>query len=103
MVMGQSILTRGQRTLLRILVWGGAARLADAAFLLLFRATESTERFKLPPDTLPAFYQAMVLLHTALGVTLAPIAIVFACWHLGRAWARRHNVAIGTGATLIVS
>jgi Flp pilus assembly protein TadD len=100
--MAQSILTRGQHLLLRILVWGGMALLADALFLTLFRVVETT-RFKLPPDTLPGFYQFMVLAHTALGVTLAPVAIVFACWHLKRAWARRHNVAIGSGAFLLTS
>ena len=101
--MAETILTPGQRRLLRILVWGGVALIADALFLLLFRSTESTQRFRLPPDTLPGFYQFMVLLHTALGVTLAPIAIVFAGWHLKRAWVRRHKVAIATGATLLVS
>jgi tetratricopeptide (TPR) repeat protein len=101
--MAQSILTRGQRVLLRILVWGGAALIADALFLLLFHATESTPRFALPPDTLPRFYQCMVLAHTALGVGLAPLALYFAIWHLKRAWVRRHNVAIVSGATLLAS
>ncbi|MSR46296.1 MAG: tetratricopeptide repeat protein [Planctomycetes bacterium] len=101
--MQQSILTPAQRRLLKIIVWGGLAMLANALFLLLFRVTESTERFRLPPDTLPAFYQWMVLGHTLLGIALTPCALCFACWHLGRAWARRHGIAVGTGVTLIVA
>ena len=101
--MGQSILTPTQRKLLKVIVWGGVAMIANAAFLLLFRVTESTERFKLPQDTLPAFYQAMVLGHTLLGIALTPCALFFAAWHLGRAWARRHGIAITTGVTLIIS
>lgn len=101
--MGQSILTPGQRALLKIVVWGGLAMLANALFLLLFRVTESTARFKLPHDTLPVFYQAMVLGHTLLGTALTPCALIFAGWHLGRAWARRHGVAVGTGLSLILS
>lgn len=101
--MGQSILSSGQRRLLQVVVWGGLAMLANAIFLLLFRATEATERFRLPPDTLPPFYQSMVLGHTLLGIALTPCALGFAVWHLGRAWARRHGVAIGTGAGLILA
>ena len=101
--MGQSILSQGQRRLLQVVVWGGLAMLANAIFLLLFRVTETTERFSLPPDTLPAFYQSMVLGHTLLGIALTPCALGFAMWHLGRAWARRHGVAVGTGAGLILA
>ncbi len=101
--MSQTILTRGQRALLRVLVWGGLLLIADSLFLVLFRVTESTARFRLPPDTLPPFYQSMVLGHTWFGIVLTPVAIVFAAWHLGRAWARRHKVAISTGVSLILS
>lgn len=101
--MGQSILTPAQRGLLKVIVWGGLAMLANALFLLLFRVTEATEQFRLPPDTLPGFYQSMVLGHTLLGIALTPCALLFAVWHLGRAWARRHGVAISTGAALILA
>jgi hypothetical protein len=101
--MNQTILTRGQRVLLRVLVFGGLLLCADALFLVLFRVTESTTRFRLPPDTLPTFYQLAVGGHTWLGILLTPVALVFAAWHLGRAWARRHGVAISTGASLILS
>lgn len=101
--MSQSILSPGQRRLLQVVVWGGLAMLANAIFLLLFRVTEATEQFRLPPDTLPAFYQWMVLGHTLLGTALTPCALGFAMWHLGRAWTRRHGVAVGTGAGLILA
>ena len=101
--MSETILTRGQRLLLRTLVWGGLVLCADALFLLLFRVTESTTRYRLPTDTLPVFYQAMVAGHFWLGIVLTPVALVFAAWHLGRAWARRHKVAITTGVSLICS
>ena len=42
-----------RRLLLRVIVWGGLAMLADALFLSLFRVAESTERFKLPPSNAP--------------------------------------------------
>jgi tetratricopeptide (TPR) repeat protein len=101
--MSETILSRGQRLLLRILVWGGLVLCADALFLLLFRVTESTTRYRLPTDTLPVFYQVMVAGHFWLGIVLTPVALVFAAWHLGRAWARRHKVAITTGVNLISS
>jgi len=101
--MSETILTRGQRQLLRVLVWGGLVLCADALFLLLFRVTEATARFRLPTDTLPVFYQVMVAGHFWLGIVLTPVALVFAAWHLGRAWARRHKVAITTGVSLILS
>jgi hypothetical protein len=55
--MGQTILTRGQRSSCGSSSGAACALIANAIFLLLFRVTESTERFKLPNDTLPGFYQ----------------------------------------------
>lgn len=98
-----SILSPSQRLLLRLVVAGGSLLVADALFLLLFRVAQSTERFRLPPDTLPVFYQIMVLfLHTGLGLLLAPLALGFALWHLKRALARKHPSAVWTGLGLIL-
>jgi tetratricopeptide (TPR) repeat protein len=101
--MSDTILSRGQRLLLRLLVYGGLLLGADAIFLSLFRLTEMTQRFRLPKDSLPVFYQVMVFGHFWLGIVLTPIALVFAAWHLGKAWAHRHNVAVSTGVGLILS
>lgn len=92
-----------QRRLLGAVVGLGLALRANAGFLGLFRIAEATERFRLPPSTVPAFYQAMVLGHTVLGLVTAALTVYFVAWHLASLWKRRHASAVASGSGLLVA
>jgi len=85
-----SILTRGQRRLLRVLLGLAVFLLANSAYLFLAD----------PGANLTVFFQAMLLSHLAGGFLLLVTATVFLIWHLGRARRLWHWSAAWSGAGL---
>lgn len=92
--MAKSILTLGQRRLLRVVLVMAAFLMANAAYLWLS-----------PPDesSLPHFYQWMLVLHVVIGaLVLLPMA-VFVVWHLKRAFAMKNPRANLSGIVVTLS
>ncbi|MCI0586719.1 MAG: hypothetical protein L0323_07765, partial [Planctomycetes bacterium] len=98
---GKSVLTTGQRRLLRVVLALAAFLVANTLYLASTRAMNATEALATPPHTLPGFYQGMILSHTIVGLGLAGLAAAFAAWHLNRAWRRRHRASVGSGVGLV--
>ncbi|HKB15967.1 MAG TPA: hypothetical protein VKF62_07865, partial [Planctomycetota bacterium] len=72
---GKSVLTPGQRTLLRVVLALAAFLVANTLYLASTRAMNETGALATPPHTLPGFYQGMILSHTIAGLALlAPAA-----------------------------
>jgi tetratricopeptide (TPR) repeat protein len=89
-----SILTRGQKRLLWVLMAASAYMVANAAYLHLCPPQKSV---------LGAFYQWMLVTHVVVGAVLLLPMIVFVLWHLPRA-IRMHNLrAILSGLVVTVA
>ncbi len=88
-----SILTGGQRRLLRLLLGLAVFVLANSAYLFLAD----------PGADLTVFYQLMLVSHLVAGFLLLVTATVFLVWHLGRVGRLWHwsAAASGGGLTLI--
>ena len=124
----KSVLTGGQRRLLRVLLVLAAAVLANSAFLFFTTPAEPAAAAAPGPydgsawgrvglgelvgpaaDTqVPAFYQTMLLLHLLLGGLGVAISVGFVAWHLTNALARknRRGVLLGAlvaGATVLLA
>ncbi len=89
--MATSILSRGQRRLLAVVLALAAFMLGDAAYLWLS-----------PPkaSVLPAFYQWMLVLHVVVGIAILLPMAVFIAWHMRRALAMRNRRAVVIGSLL---
>jgi len=76
---------------------------ADSFFLLVvrFAGTAEFESLAGVETTIPRFFQAAVLLHTALGLTLAFGALVFFVSHLRVVWRRRGSASVMSGSLLL--
>ncbi len=98
---GKSVLTTGQRRLLRVVLALAAFLVANTLYLASTRAMNATEALATPPHPLPGFYQGMILSHTIVGLGLAALAAAFAVWHLNRAWRRRHRASVWSGVGLV--
>lgn len=88
---------RGPRALFAAVLVLGLALVANALFLVLCRVLDLVPGLATRPDDLPLPYQLLLLGHTALGVIVAPLALVFAAWHLASVWKRRHRGALVSG------
>ena len=73
--------------------------LADTVFLVLVRLADNVALapFALGATSLPGFYQVMLLAHTAVGLLLAAVMLVFLVAHLPSVWRRFHSEAAWTG------
>ncbi|MHC4730367.1 MAG: multiheme c-type cytochrome [Planctomycetota bacterium] len=85
-----SILNRGQRRLLRVLLGLAVFVLANSTYLF----------FADPGADLTVFYQLMLMSHLAGGFLLLVTATVFLVWHLGRVGRLWHWSAASSGAGL---
>ncbi len=67
--------------------------LADTVYLLLVRLADGVglTPFALGADTLPRFYQFLVLAHTGVGILLVGVMVVFLVAHLPTVWRRYHG------------
>lgn len=92
------LLGRGQRRLLLVLLAGAALLLANSAYLALAAHAGGIGE---DPHLLPLTYQAMLLMHVALGLLLVVPAVAFALWHLGRALKKRRPNTARTGLLVL--
>ncbi len=84
----QSLLTAGQRSLLRVLLALGGFMAANSIYL----------RFSQPEgQSLPAFFQWMLLAHIYMGLLLLAPMVGFILWHFTVVLRRRHAFAVWTG------
>ena len=76
--------------------------LADSLFLLTVRISASLglEAVAGLETAIPRFFQAAVLLHTGIGLTLAAIAAGFLVGHLRVVWTRRQSGSVTSGVLL---
>ncbi|MHC4861794.1 MAG: multiheme c-type cytochrome, partial [Planctomycetota bacterium] len=89
----RSILTRGQRRLFLILLVLGVVMLATSAFLFTTHPAD---------ESLPAFYQVVLLTHIVGGLLILLPMVAFVLWHLRRALRMKNRAAIASGASLAV-
>ncbi|MCZ6787080.1 MAG: tetratricopeptide repeat protein [Planctomycetota bacterium] len=87
-----SILTRRQRTYLRVLLYLALFVFANSAFLFLAHRR----------DEVTGFYQVMLLGHLVGGGLLLVLATVFVVWHLKRVRRLLHASAISSGTSLTI-
>ena len=87
-----SILTRRQRTYLRVLLYLALFVLANSVFLFLAHRR----------DEVTGFYQLMLLGHLVGGGLLLVLATVFVFWHLKRVRRLLHASAISSGTSLTI-
>jgi hypothetical protein len=93
-----SLLTRGQRRLLAVVLAGAVLMLADSAWLVLAgRALGVGD----DPKWLPLTYQAALVLHVAGGALLFVPTVAFALWHLRRALRGRAPATVPTGIAVL--
>lgn len=86
-----SILSPGQRRLHGVLVVSAAVLLATSLYLWL----------RVPAaGTFPRPFQAVLLVHLALGLLVLVPGTAFVLWHLPRALARRNRIAVASGTLL---
>ena len=78
--------------------------LADTVYLLLVRFADGVglAPFALGADTLPRFYQFMLLAHTAVGILLVGVMVVFFVAHLPTVWRRYHAASAWSGVAYVV-
>ena len=78
--------------------------LADTVYLLLVRFASGVglTPFALGADTLPRFYQFMLLAHTGVGIALVGVMIVFLVAHLPTVWRRYHAASAWSGGAYAV-
>jgi len=100
-----SLLSTPLKRLLAVVVGLGVFMLANTLYLLANRLGDLAGWDWLTggPEALPSIFQAMVLSHTGVGLTLTVVAIAFVIWHLRVVWARRHTTSIVSGVTLVVA
>ncbi|MGH7149447.1 MAG: hypothetical protein ACREIU_02050, partial [Planctomycetota bacterium] len=77
----KSVLTPGQRRLLRVVLALAAFLVANTLYLASTRAMNATEALAIPRRTLPGFYQGMILSHTIVGAALLLPTAAFVAWH----------------------
>ena len=84
----RSRLSSSQQRVLAVVVALGVFMIADTLYLLVNRLGELLEigYFAATAISLPKFYQGMVLSHTAVGLILVFIAVLFVAWHLPAVW-----------------
>ncbi len=92
-----------QRKLLLVVLGLGVFMFADTLYLLINRLADFLQigYFAVTETSLPKFYQVMVLSHTAVGLVLVVLAIVFVEMHLPVVWRRSRRRAIATGIVTI--
>ncbi len=98
---GQSVLTQGQRRLLRFVLALSAFLVANSLYLSSVRLLDGVPALATPAGTLPVFLQIMILTHIGVGCLLLVPAVWFAVWHLGRVWRRHHGSAVWTGLLVL--
>jgi len=98
---GQSVLTPGQRSLLRGVLALSAFLVANSLYLSSVRLLDKVPALAAPEGTLPAFLQVMILTHIGAGCLLLVPALWFALWHLSRVWRRHHGSAVWTGVLVL--
>ena len=100
----RSRLTPLQQRALIVVVSLGIFMIADTLYLLVNRLGELLEigYFAATAVSLPKFYQGMVLSHTAVGLILVLIAMLFVLWHLPAVWRKSRKRAILTGLFTVI-
>ncbi|MCC7263498.1 MAG: tetratricopeptide repeat protein [Candidatus Latescibacteria bacterium] len=101
-----SRLNAAQKRMLLLVIGLSVFMLADTLYLLINRLADLLRigYFAVTDTSLPKFYQAMVLSHTGVGLTLLVVALAFVVWHLPAVWRRNKTQAIYTGiVTLALS
>lgn len=100
----RSRLTSLQQRALIVVVSLGIFMIADTLYLLVNRLGELLEigYFAATAVSLPKFYQGMVLSHTAVGLILVFIAMLFVLWHLPAVWRKSRKRAILTGLFTVI-
>jgi len=88
-----TILTQGQRRFLEALLGLALFVLANSAYLFLSDGGES----------LPVFYQLMLIGHLVGGIVLLVMATWFLVWHLGRVKRLLHMAAVTSGAGMTLA
>lgn len=78
--------------------------LANSVYLLLYRLAENLglSFFAVGETALPKLFQLMVLSHTAIGLILILLMLIFAIVHLQQVWRRRHRASIVSGVIFIL-
>ena len=78
--------------------------LADTVYLLLVRFASGVglTPFAVGADTLPRFYQFMLLAHTGVGIVLVGVMMVFLVAHLPTVWRRYHAASAWSGGAYAV-
>ena len=84
-------------------IWVAGFLLADTVYLLLVRLADRVglSPFALGADTLPRFYQFMVLAHTGVGILLVGVMVVFMAAHLRAVWRRYHSASVWSGIAYV--
>ena len=100
----RSRLSSSQQRVLAVVVILGVFMIADTLYLLVNRLGELLEigYFAATAISLPKFYQGMVLSHTAVGLILVFIAVLFVAWHLPAVWRKSRKRAIFTGLVTVL-
>lgn len=99
----RSLLGRHQRALLLGGLGLAGFMLANTLYLLFGRVAEAAGRaFSGSGETLPWFFQGMVLAHTGVGVVLAVLMGAFFVWHLPTVWIRSASRNVGSGVLLLL-
>jgi len=73
--------------------------LANISYLLLNRLADNIglDYFAVSETSLPKLFQAMVLMHTGIGLLLTVLMLAFMALHLSKVWKRKHNASIISG------
>jgi tetratricopeptide (TPR) repeat protein len=104
----QSLLTRGQRTLLATALALSALLLANTLYLLANRLATVlpgpfAAYFAQGEYTISKLFQAMVLSHTGLGIIVVVMLLAFGTWHLPKVWRRHRPRTVISGLTFVIS
>jgi len=99
-----SILTSGLSASLKVLLALSALMIANTLYLLLNRLGDGLNwtTFAANEFSLPKLFQAMVLVHTGLGIVVVVVMLGFAIAHLPKVWRRRHIASVWSGVLFVV-
>ncbi|MEE2899376.1 MAG: hypothetical protein VX815_13005 [Gemmatimonadota bacterium] len=99
-----SLLSAGLKRFLVVAIGVAGLLLADTVYLVLVRLADRVglAPFALGADTLPRFYQFLVLAHTAVGILLVSVMVVFLVAHLPKVWRRFHAASAWSGIAYAV-
>ncbi|UCG34288.1 MAG: tetratricopeptide repeat protein [Phycisphaerales bacterium] len=81
-----------------------AFMIADTLYLLANRLAGLVgfQHLAAAETLLPRVFQVAILSHTAVGLVMAAVLLIFAVWHLPRVWLRRGRRALVTGIGVVL-